>query len=660
MAIEKTPNVPPFVSYCAQLIPTVFDNSLSYYEALAALAKWMQDNLVDVINNNATVTEQYIRMTEELKAYVENYFDNLDVQEEINNKLDQMAEDGTLQEIITAYIQSNVAWTFDTVADMKSATNLVNGSYAQTLGYHAKDDGGAGIYYIDNTGTADEGSIVAIGDTLKAHLILTDKIIAEQFGAYGDDTHDDAVAIQKALDYGNDVDLPVYLLVNKTYKIGSTITALNSFVMDGKLHYTGTTLAVNIGDSDSRTTRKTFKLNVYSDSAVNTNNSVGVKLFNLYECNVDVYDVENFYKCIQLIGINSNGFVYNKINLVKVRNYYIGVELYNDVSGWVNENQFYGGRITNYSDEPYYQAGTAIKSTSGVSYENNNNVFYATCVEGNLIGFDLEYARLTKIYDARFEGVTTAVKFGDISTNNFIRGGYGNVTTVNMKRPNVALSTEEYIESFYSKCIFDSGDINKNAVHCSNGLRIAKLCSYVNNAFELRIRGTISEGSMVASSDCLCACLVNLDNDKTIYLKQNVSGAGNRLAVVSFDAEGNVINEAPTTNGGKSFTSYSSSSLGSTIYRTGSNSNENCLIKLPSTAVKALVGVINGSGITLSSLELYVGENNHSYVEYPLGNTVFPLSDRTPDTDGYAGQVCLSSNDTNNAWRFNGTSWTAF
>ena len=100
MAIEKTPNVPPFVSYCAQLIPTVFDNSLSYYEALAALAKWMQDNLVDVINNNATVTEQYIQMTEELKAYVENYFDNLDVQEEINNKLDQMAEDGTLKDMI--------------------------------------------------------------------------------------------------------------------------------------------------------------------------------------------------------------------------------------------------------------------------------------------------------------------------------------------------------------------------------------------------------------------------------------------------------------------------------------------------------------------------------------------------------------------------------
>lgn len=37
---------------------------------------------------------------EQLHDYVENYFDNLDVQQEINNKLDQMAEDGSLQLVL--------------------------------------------------------------------------------------------------------------------------------------------------------------------------------------------------------------------------------------------------------------------------------------------------------------------------------------------------------------------------------------------------------------------------------------------------------------------------------------------------------------------------------------------------------------------------------
>ena len=160
--VEKAPFVPPFVRFVASAIPMVFDDSMSYYECLAALTHYLQHDIVDVINNNATVTEEYIQLTKELKEYVENYFANLDVQEEINNKLDQMAEDGTLQEIITSYIQANVAWVFDNVSDMQSATNLVNGSYARTLGYTAKGDGGGAYYTISDT--AQTGAIALAND----------------------------------------------------------------------------------------------------------------------------------------------------------------------------------------------------------------------------------------------------------------------------------------------------------------------------------------------------------------------------------------------------------------------------------------------------------------------------------------------------------------
>ena len=34
---------------------------------------------------------------------------------------------------------------------MKSATNLINGSYARTLGYYNKNDGGSATYKITNT-----------------------------------------------------------------------------------------------------------------------------------------------------------------------------------------------------------------------------------------------------------------------------------------------------------------------------------------------------------------------------------------------------------------------------------------------------------------------------------------------------------------------------
>ena len=147
---------------------------------------------------NETVND-YIDKFNALHDYVEDYFENLDVQEEINNKLDDMLEQGTLQEIITTYIQSNVSWLFDTVADMKLATNLINGSYARTLGFHAVGDGGGANYTITDTGTANEMDCIAIGSTLYANLVKSGDMTPEMFGAYGDDTHDDTASVKRAL-----------------------------------------------------------------------------------------------------------------------------------------------------------------------------------------------------------------------------------------------------------------------------------------------------------------------------------------------------------------------------------------------------------------------------------------------------------------------------
>ena len=108
---RRMPNVPPFVKFVCANVPMVFDDSLSYYEALCALWKYVQ-GMTDVINNNATLEEEFIEKFnvlsgkfDELKTYVDTYFDNLDVQEEINNKLDAMAESGELGELLSQYIQ---------------------------------------------------------------------------------------------------------------------------------------------------------------------------------------------------------------------------------------------------------------------------------------------------------------------------------------------------------------------------------------------------------------------------------------------------------------------------------------------------------------------------------------------------------------------------
>ena len=89
-------------------LPTSFVASMSYYEALAWLCNYLQTEVIPTVNNNSEVSRELQAKFVELQSYVENYFENLDVQEEINNKLDQMAEAGTLEEIIIDYLSGTV------------------------------------------------------------------------------------------------------------------------------------------------------------------------------------------------------------------------------------------------------------------------------------------------------------------------------------------------------------------------------------------------------------------------------------------------------------------------------------------------------------------------------------------------------------------------
>ena len=129
-----------------------------------------------------------------------------------------MVEDGILQEIITTYIQSNVAWTFDTVADMKLATNLVNGSFAQTLGFYSNTDKGGAIYKITDTGPANEMDVIAVGNNLFAHLVIEPSMNVKQFGAKGDGTNNDYPFINQAITQCDNINLP-----SGTYIVNSTL-----------------------------------------------------------------------------------------------------------------------------------------------------------------------------------------------------------------------------------------------------------------------------------------------------------------------------------------------------------------------------------------------------------------------------------------------------
>lgn len=92
----------PFRYWCQKVLPLVYDDSLSYYELLCKVVDYLNKTMEDVETLHGDVTNLHTAY-EELQAYVNNYFSTLDVQEEINNKLDNMANSGVLYEIIRRY-----------------------------------------------------------------------------------------------------------------------------------------------------------------------------------------------------------------------------------------------------------------------------------------------------------------------------------------------------------------------------------------------------------------------------------------------------------------------------------------------------------------------------------------------------------------------------
>lgn len=170
----KFTRLTPFKRCVLQNFPFIeadFD-ALTNYGLLCKIVEYL-NNVISSQNEVQGVTEDIVNAFNKLYDYVHDYFKNLDVQDEINNKLDEMVEDGTLQEIITTYIQANVAWTFDSVSDMQSATNLIDGSYAQTYGFYNINDGGGALYLIreaEENETANGITTFAV-DTLIAELV---------------------------------------------------------------------------------------------------------------------------------------------------------------------------------------------------------------------------------------------------------------------------------------------------------------------------------------------------------------------------------------------------------------------------------------------------------------------------------------------------------
>lgn len=166
MAKKEYSNLTPFRYWCYHVIPLVYDDSLSYYELLCKVYYYLNSMIDD--------NKKMIEAIAELKEYVDNYFDNLNVTQMINDKLDEMASDGTLDEIINQHIFGDIQ---DNLDKLNSTVHyyFIGGNASQPCGESMIMDLGDGSCIIFDFGN--QYSANYIRSILNDHNITTIKAV---------------------------------------------------------------------------------------------------------------------------------------------------------------------------------------------------------------------------------------------------------------------------------------------------------------------------------------------------------------------------------------------------------------------------------------------------------------------------------------------------
>lgn len=158
--------LPYFKWFVLQNFPFIeadFD-AITNYELYCKIVEYL-NKVIERENELGNQVESLTTAFNNLTNYVDNYFENLDIQDEINNKLDDMAESGELAEIISEYLNSNAIIAFNTVSDMEDATNAIEGSFFRIYGKTTYNDGKGAFYKVRtliNTDVVDGDNLVAL------------------------------------------------------------------------------------------------------------------------------------------------------------------------------------------------------------------------------------------------------------------------------------------------------------------------------------------------------------------------------------------------------------------------------------------------------------------------------------------------------------------
>lgn len=467
--VPDFPSVPKFLPCYGKFDLTTYIQGASDYEIMCNLVQLyntMSKGYADVEKLSTDTQKAYVQ----LQNFVNTWFNDLDVMEEVNVILHRMVEDGSLAQAVAQsnaippavaqYLNSSegtqnlsnvTATKIDTMAQDGSLANVVSqtGQVAPaTKEFLNTSEGIAQItppinssvrQWLDDhpeaTTTVQDGAITELKiNSMFLPYIKNGYVTPEMFGAVGNGVKDDTLAVQNAIDSGG------LVLASNKYKLSSTIkiNVQNTLLLIGDFTYSGTDCAFWIHNSQ--------KANKVVFGRINSNgNCINlmpdtdtdyIQYLNLHFNNL-IAPTENDNACIY---IRSNGRWVTETNIFggRFKNGTYGIHAICD-TGEVEHIKLYncGFELTNY--------GSHIEKVNAFSlincrYSENAHILTTIGICDNVNIYSSEFIKLEKlILSKRTTGFIVGATISDnndFSASKFSIINNGNIFICNSAKYN--------------------------------------------------------------------------------------------------------------------------------------------------------------------------------------------------------------------------------
>ncbi len=358
---------------------------LNEFNKLVEQWKAMQknfDNLQDAFND--------------LKSYVQDYFKNLDVQEEINNKLDNMINSGEMDAIFAKYFSIKIPIL--NVSKMVEIDNPVIGTYYSTLNYYENDNVEStfivvesrenafciasknGLFfknispaYVEKYGIKPNNIESAILNTTILSNMLT--ILKDAIFNPSNDYYFTTVEIPRSVsvDFNNAKIHCVSIIINNTPRNDNDICA---YIKNCVLYCSGDT-----GIKMTNTLRVTIENIMFMDF------NVGIHFISGYECifkNIRAIGNNKNQIGIKVNGGDSHFYDIQMLNVYKALEINSGINFFTNIHCWLLDSSLFSGSKMieentpggswNYFDKCYFDTYNYGIYKTGLSIDKLSNI----------------------------------------------------------------------------------------------------------------------------------------------------------------------------------------------------------------------------------------------------------------------------------------------